>query len=75
MENADLFKELVSKRTGLKPLELVCPREKSFMTPCIARDGSLAVATDAPNEICVELCVGCGQLVNELLEKEQAKHK
>jgi hypothetical protein len=30
-----------------------CPREHSFMTPCIARDGSLALADD-------KTCVGCG---------------
>lgn len=29
-----------------------CPRAKSWMTPCIARDGHLAVADDGK-------CVGC----------------
>lgn len=31
---------------------IVCPREKSFMTPCVARDGALALAGYH--------CVGCG---------------
>ena len=32
---------------------IVCPREKSFMTPCVARDGNLALSDD-------HHCVGCG---------------
>lgn len=32
---------------------LDCPRAKSAMTPCVARDGRLACADDG-------LCVGCG---------------
>lgn len=31
-----------------------CPRARSDMTPCIARDGHLALADDY-------LCVGCGE--------------
>lgn len=30
-----------------------CPRERSAMTPCIARDSDLALADDG-------VCVGCG---------------
>ena len=33
--------------------QVSCPRERTFMTPCIARDGSLALADD-------KTCVGCG---------------
>lgn len=33
--------------------QVQCPRERSFMTPCIARDGALALADD-------NTCVGCG---------------
>lgn len=33
--------------------EIDCPRAKSPMTPCVLRDGDLAVADDG-------LCVGCG---------------
>ncbi len=63
---ADEYRRLIHKRTGLRPAELQCPREQSSMTPCIARDGSLAVA-DA------YLCVGCDHLVANLLVMEQAK--
>ena len=60
---ADKLKELLYRRTGLRPNELVCPREKTGMTPCISRDGDLACADDGT-------CVGCGHMVKELLEKE-----
>ena len=33
--------------------EIDCPRAKSWMTPCIARDGRTALADDG-------MCVGCG---------------
>jgi hypothetical protein len=33
--------------------EVWCPREQSFMTPCVARDGALALADDG-------VCVACG---------------
>jgi hypothetical protein len=32
--------------------QIDCPRAKSWMTPCIARDGNLALADD-------KTCVGC----------------
>lgn len=35
------------------PDHVGCPRAKSDMTPCIARDGALALADDG-------VCVGCG---------------
>jgi len=34
------------------PEHIGCPRAKSDMTPCVARDGHLAVASDGN-------CVGC----------------
>ncbi len=37
-------------------IEITCPHAKSPMTPCVARDGGLAV-TDVPDEV----CVGCGE--------------
>ena len=40
-----------------------CPHAKSSMTPCIARDGALALADD-PQE-----CVGCGNAPQVLLEE------
>lgn len=61
---ADRVRDLVLKRTGLKRDELKCPREKSLMTPCVARDGGLAVTTDG-------VCVGCEVPAAELLAKEE----
>jgi hypothetical protein len=40
--------------------EIVCPREKSDMTPCVSRDGRVACADDG-------LCVGCMADPAELL--------
>jgi hypothetical protein len=39
-----------------------CPRARTWMTPCVARDGSLAVADDG-------VCVGCGADPEELLHE------
>lgn len=63
---AETFKGLVLKRTGLVRHELRCPREVSGMTPCVARDGAIAVADD--------VCVGCGAVLENLLEEERNKH-
>ena len=41
---------------------ITCPRAKTDMTPCIARDGHLAL-DDPPNEV----CVGCGIKAPEAL--------
>jgi hypothetical protein len=40
-------------RYGDDPDHVGCPRAKSDMTPCVARDGFSAQADDG-------LCVGCG---------------
>jgi hypothetical protein len=64
---ANVYKALVARRTGLKGSALVCPREKSAMTPCVARDGQLAVCHPG-------LCVGCEADVGQLLRAEEAKH-
>lgn len=37
-----------------------CPRAKTWMTPCVARDGQLATADDG-------VCVGCGEHPADLL--------
>jgi hypothetical protein len=63
----DDFKKLVLSRTGLKETELSCPREKSDMTPCVARDRDAAMTEDG-------YCVGCGASVKKLLKDETAKH-
>jgi hypothetical protein len=44
------------------PGHVGCPRAQSDMTPCIARDGHLALAGDPPSD-----CVGCGQAPGALL--------
>lgn len=62
---ANELKQLVFKRTGLKPKELVCPREKSYITPCVVRDGDNAMLDEEKE------CVGCGAIVTELLEQER----
>lgn len=63
----DEYKDLVFKRTGLTPNELVCPREKTEMTPCVARDGDIAMLED-------KRCVGCLAKVEYLLTIEKQKH-
>ena len=40
--------------------EIDCPRAKTWMTPCVARDGGPAVADDG-------VCVGCGVTPDDLL--------
>lgn len=47
--------------------EVQCPREKSFMTPCVARDGRLAVADHG-------VCVGCGADPVALVEEFKERH-
>ena len=44
--------------------EINCPRAKTWMTPCIARDGHLAV--DDPKAT-TPVCVGCGEEPRALL--------
>jgi hypothetical protein len=42
------------------PEHIGCPRAKTDMTPCVARDGHLAEADDRH-------CVGCGEWAADLL--------
>jgi hypothetical protein len=63
-QQADELKALIFARTSLRGSDLVCPREKSEMTPCIARDGHLAVAFTSTG---FALCVGCEAGVKRLL--------
>lgn len=67
-EKANELRDLIFKRTGLQPHELTCPREKSEMTPCVARDGELAV-------LAFGTCVGCNAGVTDLLIEERKKIK
>jgi hypothetical protein len=41
--------------------EVVCPRERSSMTPCVARDGHTAKSDDYR-------CVGCGLPLDDMLD-------
>ena len=67
---ADSYRDTVFARTGLKADDLVCPREKSSMTPCIARDGGLAVAFTASGKA---ICVGCESGVEFQIQREKER--
>jgi hypothetical protein len=67
---AEDLKQLVFVRTGLLRHQLVCPREKSEMTPCVARDGGMCVVFTTARQA---ICVGCEADVEDLLKKERAK--
>lgn len=62
----ELRDHLVARFKLSSPSELVCPREKSFMTPCIARDGRLALADDGD-------CVFCRAVPSQLLAAERSR--
>lgn len=68
---ANDFRDLILKRTNLKRAELQCPRERSSMTPCIARDGDLAVAQ---HPTMGDICVGCVHSVSDLYHIEKSKN-
>lgn len=71
--DADELRMLICKRLHIQPEDIRCPREKSSMTPCIARDGRLAVCSAAANA--VFLCVGCEWRIASLIEKERKMHQ
>lgn len=61
---ADELTRLVTAKVGTSDRgEVACPRERSFMTPCVRRDGHLAVADSG-------VCVGCGSSPTALLRNE-----
>lgn len=60
------YRDMLYKRLELKPNELVCPREKSEMTPCVARDGDSALLDDGK-------CVGCLADIQSLIDAEEEK--
>jgi hypothetical protein len=39
-----------------------CPRAKSDMTPCVLKDGDMAIVG---NSFGHEICVGCGEFVTK----------
>jgi len=65
---ADEYRDAVLKRTGLKAEELKCPREQSDITPCVARDGRLALAETIGG---TPVCAGCDYFLSVLFIKEQ----
>lgn len=69
-ELGDTFRDAVLARTGLKAEELWCPREKSDMTPCVARDGGICVVLDTFGH---PICVGCETRIDRRLEEERVK--
>lgn len=72
MKIGNQLRDLVFKRTGIPSKELHCPRSKSSMTPCAARDGSLAQTRDEDGEA---ICVGCECQIRILLMHEKEKHR
>lgn len=65
---ADELTARIKTRVGAKDwTEVSCPREGSYMSPCVGRDGGLAVADDG-------VCVFCGHRPSELLADDLAKH-
>ena len=67
-QEAEWYKQQIYRRTKIKSEELVCPREQSGMTPCIARDGKLAVGLQYSNH---PICVGCEIHIQTLVRDEQ----
>ena len=58
--------------------EIDCPRAKTWMTPCVARDGSSALsglALDASEIRTAFKCVGCGEDPRSLLLDLASRHK
>lgn len=71
----DEFRDLVLTRTGLTARTLVCPREKSDMTPCVARDGGICVIEihAAGGGGPYPVCVGCETRIDLRLAEERAR--
>lgn len=81
---AEDFRGLVIARTGLRGEALICPREQSAVTPCLARDGRLAVVLTVGHPMLVTdfeprpmdgkaVCVGCESSLLALLNAEREK--
>lgn len=64
----DLTRAVMAKVGASDRNEVKCPREKTFMTPCVARDGKLAVADEG-------VCVACGEVPSELLAELKARQE
>lgn len=65
---ADELARAVARLVGARSREDVeCPRERSFMTPCIARDGASALDDGG-------FCVGCHHRAQTLWAEFQERH-
>jgi hypothetical protein len=53
------------------PQHIGCPWAKSDMTPCIARDGNIALTDPGP---WAPACVGCGHTVTFLVADLASEH-
>jgi len=51
------------------PKHVGCPRARSDMTPCVARDGGNAETLDAATGHQHTICVGCGRSPADLLRE------
>lgn len=67
MAASKLTQLVMSYVEARRPIEVECPREQSYMTPCVSRDSTLAVSNDGE-------CVGCGAKPSELLKEFRDKH-
>lgn len=65
---ADDFVRVIGQRTEIKPENLDCPRAKSDMTPCLARDGRTAMTLGG-------YCVGCEEHILWLMKDELTKNE
>lgn len=65
-EAADALARAVRRRTGIRKNQLVCPYEQSDMTPCVHRDGCLALAYSVRGPV----CVGCDRNLSLLVASE-----
>jgi len=62
------LRDLVFERTGIDSSDLICPRAKSDMTPCVVRDGGMCVIVI---NFDLAVCVGCETSITRQIEKEK----
>lgn len=69
------YQQMVRTRTGLQGKNLVCPFEKSDMTPCVARDGGMAtfLRQACAGAEMIASCVGCEVGVEFLIDIEKKR--
>lgn len=65
-QQGDELRSLIATRLGIDEDSIECPRQRWYMTPCVAAHGGCAL-TDGGT------CVGCGEPVGKLLKRELQK--